>query len=122
MGFVLPDKFIKCAEQTGLIIYIDQWVVERACWDLSNLISRGAPEKFKLHINISALQLKAPDFFTHLLDCIERHKLTTENICLELTEYVLIDDMEKTKQVLAELRNHKINIALDDFGSGYSSL
>lgn len=122
LGFVPPDKFIALAESTGLIVQIGRWVIETACRELADFIRRGAPENFKLHVNISALQLKQPDFSAHLFDCIAKNSLSPENICIELTERVLVDDTGTAIALLAELRRQQITVALDDFGSGYSSL
>ncbi|WP_370612219.1 putative bifunctional diguanylate cyclase/phosphodiesterase [Klebsiella aerogenes] len=122
LGFVPPDKFIALAENTGLIVQIGRWVIETACRELSDFIRRGAPENFKLHVNISALQLKHPDFSQHLFDCIAQNNLSLANICIELTERVLVDDTGTAIALLTELRRKQITVALDDFGSGYSSL
>ncbi|MDX6019759.1 EAL domain-containing protein, partial [Scandinavium sp. V105_16] len=124
LGFVPPDKFIALAESTGLILQIGRWVIETACRELSDFIQRGAPEDFKLHINISGMQLKHPGFSSHLHDCIKRHHLRPENICVELTESILVNDSDSGRVIhlLTELRRHNITVALDDFGSGYSSL
>ncbi|MDX6040137.1 putative bifunctional diguanylate cyclase/phosphodiesterase, partial [Scandinavium lactucae] len=124
LGFVPPDKFIALAESTGLILQIGRWVIETACRELSDFIQRGAPEDFKLHINISGMQLKHPGFSSHLHDCIKRHHLRSENICVELTESILVNDSDSGRVIhlLTELRRRNITVALDDFGSGYSSL
>nr|VUD35192.1 sensory box/GGDEF family protein [Raoultella sp. NCTC 9187] len=63
LGFVPPDKFIGLAENTGMIVPLGKWIVETACRELAMFIARGAPRDFKLHVNISAVQLQQPDFF-----------------------------------------------------------
>jgi EAL domain-containing protein (putative c-di-GMP-specific phosphodiesterase class I) len=121
-GFIPPDKFIPLAEKTGFILPLGKWIIEKACEELKILISRGVSESFKLHINISALQLVQPDFSIHLLDTVRKNGLRNENICIELTETVLLSEVKHTCEILNALRNYGISVAIDDFGSGFSSL
>lgn len=121
-GFIPPDKFIAIAEKTGLIVPLGRWIIEKACQELAIFIERGAPRDFKLHINIASLQFCQPNFTEHLLDCVQRYKLTHNNICLEITESTMLTDMEGISEVLHTLQRAGISIAIDDFGSGYSSL
>ncbi|MCF7352706.1 EAL domain-containing protein [Vibrio sp. CK2-1] len=121
-GFIPPDKFIAIAEQTGLIVPLGRWVIEKACQELATFIIRGAPQNFKLHINIASLQFCQPDFTEHLLDCIKQYNLTHKNICLEITESTMLTNIEKVSDTLHALQSAGISIAIDDFGSGYSSL
>lgn len=121
-GFIPPDKFIAIAEKTGLIVPLGRWIIEKACQELATFIERGAPRDFKLHINIASLQFCQPNFTEHLLDCVQRYKLTHNNICLEITESTMLTDMEGISEVLHTLQRAGISIAIDDFGSGYSSL
>ncbi|MCS2170546.1 EAL domain-containing protein [Scandinavium sp. TWS1a] len=122
LGFVPPDKFIGLAERTGLIIPLGRWIVEEACQQLAAFIKRGAPVDFKLHINISAVQLQQADFSEHLLLCITNNGLINKNICLEITESVLLQDTDQVIEHLNYLRRLGLSFAIDDFGSGYSSL
>ncbi|MGU3523469.1 EAL domain-containing protein [Enterobacteriaceae bacterium C23F] len=122
LGFVPPDKFIALAEHTGMIVPLGKWIIDTACRELAAFIARGAPEDFKLHVNISALQLQQPDFSRHLLECIHRYELRNSNICIEITESVLLHDTHRIVEILAYLRRLGISVAIDDFGSGYSSL
>lgn len=122
LGFVPPDKFIGLAEHTGMIVPLGKWIVETACRELAEFIARGAPEDFKLHVNISAVQLQQPDFSAHLLGAIQRHELMNGNICIEITESVLLHDTHRVVEILAYLRRLGVSVAIDDFGSGYSSL
>jgi EAL domain-containing protein (putative c-di-GMP-specific phosphodiesterase class I)/GGDEF domain-containing protein len=122
LGFVPPDVFIGLAERTGSIIQLGRWIIEEACRELSDFILRGAPVDFKLHINISAVQLQQTDFSTHLLTCIQRNGLINSNICLEITESVLLQNSHKVIETLNYLRRLGLAVAIDDFGSGYSSL
>ncbi|MDX6040802.1 EAL domain-containing protein [Scandinavium lactucae] len=122
LGDIPPDVFIPVAEESGLIIPLGRWIIEEACRELAAMIHRGAPANFRLHINISAIQLLQQGFAWHLLDTIQLNGLTNENICIEITESVLDRDMHQAGQVLNYLRRHHILICLDDFGAGFSSL
>ncbi|MCS2148502.1 EAL domain-containing protein [Scandinavium manionii] len=122
LGFVPPDVFIGLAERTGTIIRLGRWIIEEACRELAAFIARGAPDDFKLHINISAVQLQQTDFSSHLLTCIQHNGLINSNICLEITESVLLQNSQKVIETLNYLRRLGLSVAIDDFGSGYSSL
>ncbi|MDX6020248.1 GGDEF domain-containing protein [Scandinavium sp. V105_16] len=122
LGFVPPDVFIGLAERTGTIIKLGRWIIEEACRELAAFIARGAPDNFKLHINISAVQLQQPDFSEHLLASIQRNELINSNICLEITESVLLQNSHEVIDTLNYLRRLGLSVAIDDFGSGYSSL
>lgn len=122
LGFVPPDQFISLAEKTGLIIPLGNWIIKTACQELAQFIRRGAPVDFKLHINISPLQLAQPDFSLNLLACIKQNHLEGKNICVEITEGMILNNHHDTLQQLVTLRNSGVTVSLDDFGSGYSSL
>ncbi|MGL4723797.1 MAG: bifunctional diguanylate cyclase/phosphodiesterase [Scandinavium sp.] len=122
LGDVSPDRFIPLAEETGLIVPLGKWVIEEACRELAAMIARGAPQDFLLHINVSAIQLLQQDFAWHLIDSIRSNGLANSNICIEITESVLMQDMQRIGKMLGYLRRHGISISLDDFGSGFSSL
>ncbi|KUR11679.1 GGDEF domain-containing protein, partial [Klebsiella aerogenes] len=120
LGFVPPDKFISLAENTGMIVPLGKWIIETACRELAAFIARGAPRDFKLHVNISPIQLQQPDFAQHLLESIHACDLMNSNICLEITESVLLQDTWRIVEILAYLRRLGVCVAIDDFGSGYS--
>lgn len=122
LGFVPPDRFISLAEETGLMLPLGNWIVEQSCRELAALIHRGAPEDFKLHMNISATQLLHADFAWHLLDSIKNNGLRNSNLCIEITETVLLQEISRVSDTLNYLRRHGVTVAIDDFGSGFSSL
>ncbi|MGU3415524.1 EAL domain-containing protein [Enterobacteriaceae bacterium C34A] len=122
MGDISPAQFIPLAEESGLIVPLGKWVVEEACRELAAMIARGAPQDFLLHINVSAIQLLQQDFAWHLMDSVRMSGLENSNICIEITESVLMQDMQRISKMLGYLRRHGISISLDDFGSGFSSL
>ena len=105
-----------------MIVPLGKWIIETACRELAAFITRGAPRDFKLHVNISAIQLQQPDFAQHLLESIHANDLMNSNICLEITESVLLHDTWRIVEILAYLRRLGVCVAIDDFGSGYSSL
>lgn len=105
-----------------MIVPLGKWIIETGCRELAAFITRGAPRDFKLHVNISAIQLQQPDFAQHLLESIHANDLMNNNICLEITESVLLHDTWRIVEIVAYLRRLGVCIAIDDFGSGYSSL
>ncbi len=122
LGNVPPNEFIPISEETGLIIPLGEWIINSACRELATLIARGASEEFKLHINISPLQLQANEFAEGVIESLKQHGLQGQNLCIEITEGVLIGSGTNTCRHLKALREVGVTIALDDFGSGYSSL
>lgn len=122
LGLVSPERFIAMAEQTGLIIPLGNWIINTACRELAEFIARGAPVNFKLHINISPLQLLQDNFAASLLNLLRQHKLQGSNICIEITEGVLLNNAASAIPQLNILRQAGVTVSLDDFGSGYSSL
>ncbi len=121
-GPVSPDCFITLAEETGLMLPLGNWIIEKACAELAALISQGASPDFKLHINISANQLLQHNFSNHLLKTIQQQGLVNQNICIEITETVLLREIAYINETLCSLRQLGISVAIDDFGSGFSSL
>lgn len=122
LGDVPPDRFITLAEQTGLIRPLGRWIVETACRELADAIRQGAPDNFKLHVNVSPLQLQSPAFAGHLLSCLRRHHLKGPNLCVEITETAIMENAEEAIRHLTILRESGVSISLDDFGTGYSCL
>lgn len=115
-GLVSPLNFIPIAEQTGLITELGDWVMETALRD-----AREWPH-LRISVNVSVLQLRAPDFVPRLLAMLEREGVRPDRLQLELTETALMDPNSNIAAKLVELRAAGILIALDDFGTGYSSL
>lgn len=120
-GQVPPIVFIPIAEETGLIIPIGIWVLEQACLQCKRWIdSYGV--LFTISVNISTLQLKSEDFLDSVMNAVGKSGLPEELLQLEITESTLLDNFERTAQILERLRKRGITIALDDFGTGFSSL
>ena len=120
-GMVTPDRFIPLAEESGLIGPIGKWVIDEVCEQAKQLQSH-ASEVPKLHINISAAQLHSSDLYRHVAHALERCGVPAERLVLEITESVLVRNLELSKLALDKLKKLGVEIALDDFGLGYSSL
>lgn len=121
LGDISPAEFIPIAEQSDLIIKLDRWVVLQLCKLMPRLRaqSHGLPT---LSINLSARHLCQPDLCDWLLSCLSTYAVHPNELELEITETALMDNEDKASQILAELKLQGFHIALDDFGSGYSSL
>ncbi len=118
-GAIPPTTTIPIAEQSGLIIDIGRWVLERACCERSGWIGDRAAG---LAVNISAHQLMAPDFVTTVAAILSDTQMEGGSLTLEITEGALISDTDRAHVVLKQLKELGVLLALDDFGTGYSSL
>jgi diguanylate cyclase (GGDEF)-like protein len=122
-GFVSPGIFIPIAEETGLMLKLGGWVMQEACKHLAILESRGLPESFrKLSVNVSAIQFSQKSFIPDLLDSIGHYGVSRRLLGIELTESVLIRNVEDMVVKITELKLAGITTSIDDFGTGYSSL
>lgn len=120
-GFISPDKFIPEAEISGAIISIGEWVLREACtqialWDSKQLLVANVA------VNLSAIQLLEPNFCHKLQVILQETGAAPSKLELEITETVLIENIERVQAVLREIKALNVSIALDDFGTGYSSL
>ena len=121
-GLVLPGRFLSVLESSGMIVPVGNWALLRAVEDLEGWCRAGY-RPMRLAVNVSATQLKQPEFVPGLLGLAERlAPLTGFGLDIEITETTLMQDLEGTSRKLQELRQAGIRIALDDFGTGYSSL
>lgn len=119
--YVSPAEFIPMAEKNGCILNIGTWVIKHALADFAEFKNKYAYDGI-ISINISAIQLREKNFKDILLHYVELNQLEPDNIEIEITESVLIEDFEFTINILDELRKKGFKISLDDFGTGYSSL
>lgn len=120
LGSVSPTEFIPMAESTSLILPIGKWVLEEAC--RFSLKYQEIFGKFtKIAVNISTQQLALSSFVEQVMTVLEQSGVPSETLNLEVTESILMSDVEKCVTCLTELRNQGIGISLDDFGTGYSS-
>lgn len=120
-GLISPFDFIPIAEETGLIIQIGKWVFEEACRQ-TRLWHQQGYEHLTVSINVSAKQFHQQDFVDGILDTITMTGIAPYRIDLEITESCTMNNIEKTIRILKQFREMGIQISLDDFGTGFSSL
>jgi len=122
-GVESPAVYIPIAEESDLILAIGQWVLEQACRDIHQLEQLVLPETFKkIAINISAKQLNQHDFQERVLHAIKQNSIPAERLTLELTENLLVENIEDSIKLITALKAQAIDCSIDDFGTGYSSL
>jgi diguanylate cyclase (GGDEF)-like protein len=121
LGTVAPDEFIALAEDVGLITAIGERVLDIACRDASSWMA-AAGRPIGLHVNVSSRQLTASTFVNFLARVLKHHHLAAETLTLELTESMLLDNPERSEDRFIALREIGVRIAIDDFGTVYSSL
>ncbi len=118
-----PALYIPIAEESDLILAIGQWVLEQACRDIKKLEQLSLPKSFnKVAINISAKQLIQHDFQENILKAVKQNDIPAKRLALELTENLLVENIEDSIKLIASLKENAIDCAIDDFGTGYSSL
>ena len=118
-GSIAPSEFIPIAERAGLIVPIGRWVVDQSIKAAPRWQGRG-PQR--VSVNVSALQLRSPEFVEQVRQSLEQHRLAPDRVVLEITETMLVEEIESTRDNLAPLRELGVLIAIDDFGTGYCSL
>ena len=122
-GLIFPGKFIPLAEETGLIIEIDLWVLETACYQSKIWSQQGIyPAGSTISVNLSSRHFTKPDCITRIQNILRKTQTSPQKIKLEITETILIETTASTTKMLAELRALGFGLSLDDFGTGYSSL
>nr|KZA98595.1 diguanylate cyclase [Rhizobium leguminosarum] len=121
LGNVPPDRFIRTAEETGLIFEIGRWVLQEACRAAVEFNAEGTLFH-KIAVNVSARQILHQDLAADVANILAETNCRPEWIEIEITESVFLDDEQKTLEVLTSLRHMGISIAIDDFGTGYSAL
>lgn len=121
-GVISPAQFIPLAEETGLILPIGLWVLETACTQLKAWQEDALTRDLVLAVNVSAKQFHQPDFVDQVHDAVQRHAINPMQLKLELTEGILLADVEETISTMNLLSEIGIQFSMDDFGTGYSSL
>jgi diguanylate cyclase (GGDEF)-like protein/PAS domain S-box-containing protein len=121
LGVVGPDRFIPVAEESGYITDLGYWVLQQACLQLAQW-QQTSSELLVVSVNVSALQLNQPGFYTAVQQLLQQHQLQPRQLELEITERVLLDDSDEVGLLLQQLSELGVQISMDDFGTGYSSL
>ncbi len=121
-GLVSPAQFIPLAEDTGLILPIGQWVMETASVQLKEWQNDVRTRDLVLSVNVSAKQFRQPDFVNQVQAAVRRHAIDPKLLKLELTESMLLENIEDTIATMSTLKGVGVQFSLDDFGTGYSSL
>ncbi len=121
LGFISPSDFIPLAEYLGLINPIGNNVLKEACREVKYWNEHGH-ENFKVNVNLSVVQLLQTDIIDIVKETIEETGANPNNLTLEVTESLAINDMDRMKKILSNIKTLGVKIALDDFGTGYSSL
>lgn len=122
-GLIYPSEFIAIAEEAGLIVAIDFWVLQEACTQL-----RAWQEQFAIamnltmNVNLSAKQFTKPNLTSQIENILKETNLNNHNLKIEVTESILIETTSLAAQILGELSERNIQTCIDDFGTGYSSL
>lgn len=120
-NLISPQKLIPMLEETGLIIKIDQYIWKKSCEIMADLISKNIDIEF-ISVNISRVTFSKVDVVEKITQFVNIYHLPSACLKLEITESVVMEDLEKSIYVIEELHNRGFLISLDDFGSGYSSL
>lgn len=118
---VYPDEFIPVFEKNGFITKLDLYIFEEVCRNIRKWLDSGN-KVCRISVNISQVQLKNKDFYLNYLDIMEKYDIPSECIELELTESSIYDNTKQTVDFMKVMQGKGIKIAMDDFGSGYSSL
>jgi len=121
-GSIPARTMVDVAERNGFITQIGAWVLERACNDRAGWPSPNPDTTLDLSVNVSVLQLLGPGFSQTVAAILNRTAMDPAALILEMTEAIFIDDADRALTVLADLKELGVRVALDDFGSGYSSL
>ena len=125
LELVLPNEFIPLAEETGLILGLDEWMLANAC-AFNQRIHEAGDEEFSVSVNVavnvSAKAFESPDLAKNINDVVHQSGLKPHFVELEVTESSIIRNIDQAVVVLCKLREYGFNISMDDFGTGYSSL
>jgi len=121
-GLLSPDSFIGVAESINLAGELGRWVMRSACAEFAGWRSRGVGTNTVLRINVSPVQLVTDGFVESVAGVLNEFDLDRGSVCLEITESVVVQDIETTRITVAGLKEAGVQVAIDDFGTGYSAL
>jgi diguanylate cyclase (GGDEF)-like protein/PAS domain S-box-containing protein len=122
VGMVLPEQFLAVAEETGLILPIGRWVLETACAELARWQLDPLLAELRISINVSARQFRVADFVGQVSEVLSRLGINPRRLNLELTETLVLDNVEASIAKMNRLKQLGVTFSMDDFGTGYSSL
>ena len=122
LGLLPPQEFIGLAEESGHILTLGQWVLDSACRQLAQWAGGVDTAALAMAVNVSARQLQQPDFVDQVLASLQRSGARAERLTLELTESVLVSNIDDAIAKMVALKARGVSFSLDDFGTGYSSL
>jgi diguanylate cyclase (GGDEF)-like protein/PAS domain S-box-containing protein len=122
LGLLGPSEFIEVAEDTGLVVALGEWVLREACAELARRDRHFGSGGLRLSVNLSARQLGVAELIDTVREVLRETGLDPARLCLEITESVLMDDVESAIEALLGLKALGVRLAIDDFGTGYSSL
>jgi len=121
-GYIPPMHYIPVAEETGLILHVGNFVLETACKQLKKWESNSHTNKLSIAINVSPLEFKEHSFVMNVLASIQNHNINPSLLKLELTETMLVDNIDAIIDKMNILKENGVQFSMDDFGTGYSSL
>jgi len=121
-GLIPPDEFIPIAEETGLIVPLGAWVLRQAALQTKSWQRRPGCSGLNIAVNLSAVQLRQPDFVDMVAQVLRDTGLSPSSLELEMTESVLMDNATQSERILDSLKALGVRLSVDDFGTGYSSL
>jgi len=122
-GHINPNLFISIAEENGLIVKLGRRVLEQAIIDIQAINRQSAPDQqLKLSVNVSPVQFEHPDFIQEVADLVSLYKVEKDFLTLEITENTFMSDLSNMCELIEQVKHYGINVSLDDFGTGFSSL
>jgi len=122
MGFIPPSDFIPIAESNGLILSLGRWVIEEACAQMALWSDDTSLGALMVSVNVSSKQFHKPDFVDVVINAVRKHGIDPARLCLEVTESIVLEDLDDARSKMAALKKEGVKIAMDDFGTGYSSM
>lgn len=122
LGFISPSDFIPIAESNGLILPLGQWVIDEVCAQIALWPDDSALGSLVVSVNVSSKQFHEPDFVKTVMDTVKRTGIDPARLCLEVTESMVLDDLDDALVKMRALKEEGVKIAMDDFGTGYSSM
>jgi diguanylate cyclase (GGDEF)-like protein/PAS domain S-box-containing protein len=121
-GLISPADFVPLAEETGIILPLGRWVLETACRQLAAWATQPAMAHLTIAVNVSARQFHQTDFVAQVIEILDSNGADAQKLKLELTESLLLEDVEDIIAKMETLKTRGVSFSLDDFGTGYSSL